>query len=85
MSDRDKKAPKVKQITSQYTFETFDSLLVIDNGSDGFRVQDDDAAIAPWPTGIPLAIGKQEGKACGPFIIMAPETGSLDVTAIYYT
>lgn len=79
------KPPKVKVITTEYTFDVFDSLLLIDAGSDGFRLKDGDGVIVPIPTGVPISIPGPVGRAGGPITIMAPETGSLVVSAIYYT
>jgi hypothetical protein len=78
------KAPKVKNITSEYTFLHFDSLLLIDAGSDGFKVKDSRGVSSSIPTGVPISIAGQAGMASGPFTIEVPDAGSLNVTAIYY-
>ena len=81
---RDKTAPKVKNVTTAYTFETFDSLMAVDAGSDGFKITDIDGTTIVWPTGVPFGIGKQEGKASGPIRFSEPDTGTLNVSVIYY-
>lgn len=82
---RDKTAPKVMTISTEYTFETFDSLLLLDAGSDGFRVKDSNDNVGVIPTGIPVSVAGQAGKASGPLTVMAPASGTLNVTAIYYS
>lgn len=79
------KAPQVKAITTEYKFDSFDSLLLIDAGSDGFRLKDENGIIIPIPTGVPISIPGPVGRAGGPITVMAPETGSLNVSAIYYS
>jgi hypothetical protein len=78
------KAPKVMTITAEYTFLHFDSLLLVDAGTDGFKVKDSRGNYSAIPTGVPISIAGQAGKASGPFTIAAPASGSLNVTAIYY-
>lgn len=84
MSDRDKTSPIVQTVSTETTFSSFDSLMAVDAGSDGFKIKDKNGTAIVWPTGIPFSIGKQEGKASGPITIAAPATGSLNVSVIYY-
>jgi hypothetical protein len=79
-----KKAPKCLTIDAEYTFSQFDSLLLLDAGSDGFRLKDGDDSIVVIPTGIPVSISGQAGKAAGPITVMAPASGTLNVSAIYF-
>lgn len=79
------KPPKIKVITSEYEFTEFDSLLLVDAGTDGFRLKDGDGIIAGIPTGIPISLSGPAGRAGGPITVMAPLAGSLNVTAIYYS
>lgn len=82
---RDKTAPKILSISSEYTFETFDSLVLVDAGSDGFRLKDENDNVGIIPTGVPISIAGQAGKASGPITVVAPASGTLAVTAIYYS
>lgn len=83
--DRTIKPQKVKTITTESVFDAFDSLLLIDAGSDGFRLKDSGGNIVSIPTGVPISIPAPAGRAGGPITIMAPETGSLNVSAIFYS
>lgn len=82
--DRLKKAPKCLTIDAEYTFEQFDSLLLFDAGSDGFRLEDGDGNIAVVPSGTSISIAGQAGKAAGPITVLAPLSGTLNVSAIYF-
>jgi hypothetical protein len=84
VDDRLLKAPKCMPISAEYTFDKFDSLLVFDAGSDGFRLKDGEGIIIIVPSGTSVSISGQSGKAAGPITIMAPESGSLNVSAIYF-
>jgi len=81
---RDKSGPIVETVSAEREFTTFDSLMAIDAGSDGFKLKDADGTEIVWPTGVPFSIGKQEGKAAGPITIVAPDTGTLNVSVVYY-
>lgn len=83
--DRSKTAPKVLNITTEYTFQSFDSLLLIDAGSDGFKIRDSATNEISIPTGVPVSISGKAGQASGPLTIKAPTTGSLNVSAVYYS
>jgi hypothetical protein len=86
MSDTtSKKAPKVLTISAEYTFQSFDSLLLIDAGSDGFRLKDSANSVVVIPTGVPVSIAAQAGMASGPITVQAPASGTLNVSAIYYS
>jgi hypothetical protein len=85
MSDyRAQRGVKVMDITSETVFTTFDSLLLVDYGSDGFRLKDSAGNIAVIPTGIPISAAGMPGMESGPLTVMAPASGSLKVSAIYY-
>lgn len=79
-----KKAPKCLTIDAEYTFEQFDSLLLFDAGSDGFRLKDNDDNLVVIPNGTSVSIAGQAGKAAGPITIVAPASGTLNVSAIYF-
>lgn len=81
---RSKSSPYVETVTAEKEFTTFDSLMAVDAGSDGFKLKDADGTAIVWPTGIPFSMGKQEGKAAGPITIAAPDTGTLNVSVVYY-
>jgi hypothetical protein len=78
------KAPKVSNITVETIFSQFDSLLLLDAGSGGFRLKDSRNNVITIPTGIPISIAAQAGMASGPITVQAPASGSLNVSAIYY-
>jgi len=84
VDDRLKKSPKCLTIDAEYTFEQFDSILLFDAGSDGFRLQDEDDNIVVVPNGTSISIAGQAGKAAGPITVMAPASGTLNVSAIYF-
>jgi hypothetical protein len=75
--------PKVVAISAETSFENFDSLVVVDAGSDGFKVEDSDGVSSSWPSGVPLTINKKEGVA-SKITITDPATGTLNATAIIY-
>jgi hypothetical protein len=81
---RIKSTPIVETVTAERTFNTFDSLMAVDAGSDGFKLKDENGTEIVWPSGIPFSIGKQEGKASGPITITEPDSGSLNVSVIFY-
>ena len=83
--DRTIKPPKVKNIISEYVFTEFESLLLIDAGSSGFRLTDEDGTTVTIPTGIPVSISGPAGRVSGPITVVAPASGSLNVSAIYYS
>lgn len=85
MGAREITAPTVMNITSAYTFDKFDSLLLLDAGSDGFRITDSLGNTVVIPTGIPISIAGKAGQSSGPLTIIAPASGSLNVTAIFYS
>jgi hypothetical protein len=82
--DRSIKAPRVMNITSQYTFPKFDSLFLVDNGGSGFQLTDNYGNTVTIPTATPISLGGQAGMASGPITIKAPLSGSLNVSAVYY-
>jgi len=77
-------APKMSHITAETEFTTFDSLLLIDAGSDGFRLKDSANIVGVVPTGVPVSISGPAGRISGPITVQAPAVGSLNATAIYY-
>ena len=79
-----KKAPKCLTISTEYTFEQFDSLMLVDAGSSGFKLKDEDDSEIVIPTGIPISISGQAGKAAGPITVVAPDSGTLNVSALYF-
>lgn len=83
--DRTKKGIKVLNIIAEYTFQHFDSLTLVDAGSDGFQIEDAAGNSVTIPTGVPISIAGQAGQASGPLTIKAPVSGSLNVSALYYT
>jgi hypothetical protein len=80
-----KKAPKVLTIAAEYVFQSFDSLLLVDAGSNGFRLKDSANNVVVIPTGVPISIAAQAGMASGPITVQAPASGTLNVSAIYYS
>jgi hypothetical protein len=79
------KSPRVVACTSTTIFEDFDSLSLIDAGAtDGFRIEDSQGHIGVIPTGIVVNIGGTQGKLASKIIVLAPLSGSLNVTAIVY-
>lgn len=83
-TDRATQSPKIATISSVWSLADFDSILLIDAGSDGFRLQDEDGNIGIIPTGIPVSIAGPAGRNSHFIKVLAPATGSLNVTAIYY-
>jgi hypothetical protein len=77
-------------ITVQTDFENFESLSIVDAGSDGFRVIGENAdgkasAAISIPTGIPYNIGSAAGRIINKLTLMTPASGSLNasVSVIY--
>ena len=75
---------RVFSISATQVFENFDSLVVVDAGSDGFKVQDDNGDSSHWPTGVPLTINGKIGETSKKVTIIAPATGTLNATALIY-
>ncbi|MFA6573713.1 MAG: hypothetical protein WCT13_06150 [Patescibacteria group bacterium] len=84
VDDRLKKAPNCLTIDAEYTFEQFDSILLFDAGSDGFKLKDENDNVIVVPNGTSISIAGQAGKAAGPITVVAPDTGTLNVSAIYF-
>jgi hypothetical protein len=79
------KSPVVIPITTTTIIEDFDSVSLIDAGAtDGFRLEDSQGHIGVIPTGIVVNIGGTQGKVGSKIIVLAPLSGSLNVTAIVY-
>lgn len=82
--DRISKAPIVETITATRVFTNFDSLLLIDAGTDGFQLEDENGNSCSIPTGIPLSLAGPAGLSSREITVKAPLTGSLNVSAIFY-
>lgn len=82
---RTTKPPRVKNITTETIITEFESLLLIDAGSSGFRLTDEDGNTVTIPTGTPVSISGPAGRISGPITVVAPATGTLNVTAIYFS
>jgi len=82
--DRTSKAPVVETISATRKFVNFDSLLLIDVGTDGFQLEDEDGNSCSIPTGIPLSIAGPAGLCSREITVKAPLTGTLNVSAIFY-
>jgi hypothetical protein len=78
------KNPIVIAITTTTIFENFDSLSLVDVGSSGFRLQDAAGNIGTIPTGVCINVGAPAGMLAGKLIVLAPVSGSLNVTAVVY-
>jgi len=75
----------VQAVTSQTTFENFESLLLIDaGGTDGFQLAGSDDNFAFVPTGVPVSIGAAGTRVCEKATVKAASGKSLNVTAIIY-
>jgi uncharacterized protein (TIGR02145 family) len=71
-------------ITSEAVFEYFSHLILMDAGSDGFRLKDATGGIVTIPTGIPVNMNylAQSGRICRYMSVMAPLSGTLNVTYV---
>jgi hypothetical protein len=74
-----------RTVTAETTFEDFESISIIDAGSDGFKIKGQD--YKQWasqsivvPTGIPYNAGVASGRYINSLTIEAPTTGSLNAS-----
>lgn len=80
------KAVKVENVTATRVFSNFESLLLIDAGAtDGFKITDESGNVIVIPTGIPVSIGGPNALISSEITVSAPDGGSLDVSAIWYS
>ena len=74
----------VGTVSTETDFEKFESLALIDAGSDGFNLIDEDSNEIVIPTGIPITIGGPGSRLCKKITVSDPDTGTLNVSYILY-
>ena len=84
MSNQSNKDIKVGTIAAETTFENFEQILLIDAGSDGFKIAGSDAVAGVIPTSHDIVIGGSGTKLVSSLTISAPESGTLNVTYVLY-
>jgi hypothetical protein len=84
-SDNTRQSGRVLTLTSDYTFQDFDSVCLIDAGAaDGYQLAGDNDVYGVIPTGIVVNLGGANGRVGKKFSIKAASGKSLNVTAIVY-
>jgi hypothetical protein len=78
------KAVSVGTISAETKFEDFEGLSLIDAGEDGFKLKDKNDNTCVIPTGIPVTIGGPGTKVSEEISVVAPDTGTLNVSYILY-
>jgi hypothetical protein len=73
---------RIVNISNNTIFEDFEALTLIDAGVDGFRIQDENGNISVIPTSQPINFSINQGKIVRKISILAPLSGTLNVTAI---
>jgi len=69
-------------LSSDVIFEDFDSLLLIDIGTAGFILEDQNGNSVTVPTGRPIFLTGQRGELCRQIIVKAPLTGTMNISYI---
>ena len=67
-------------LDSDVMFENFESLLLIDIGTDGFVLEDQNGNSVSVPSGKPIYLTAQRGELCRQIIVKAPLAGTMNIS-----
>lgn len=75
----------VGTISTATEFTAFEGITLIDAGSDGYQLEDQNGNTCVIPTGIPISIGGPGVRNSGYLKVNAPASGTLNCSYIMYT
>jgi uncharacterized protein (TIGR02145 family) len=79
---RVQRSPFSGVITNECVFENFMDLILVDVGGDGFRIGDSTGMVINCPTGVPIRISGPMLRVSQYIKVLAPLSGSLNVSYI---